>query len=69
MKNNKGVSLVILVVTIVVILILAGVAISTSLGEGGVMEKAVEATQKTKTAAEEEQNAFSGSEEEQDDGK
>ena len=48
MKNNKGITLVALVVTIVVLLILAGVSINLVLGNNGIIAKAKEA--KTKSA-------------------
>ena len=48
MKNNKGITLVALVVTIVVLLILAGVSINLVLGNNGVIAKAQDA--KTKSA-------------------
>jgi len=40
MKNMKGITLIALVITIVVLIILAGVAISLSLGENGIFNKA-----------------------------
>lgn len=42
-KEMKGITLVALVVTIVVLLILAGVSINTVLGEDGIIKKAKEA--------------------------
>ena len=48
MKNNKGITLVALVVTIVVLLILAGVSINLVLGNNGIVKKAQDA--KTKSA-------------------
>ena len=48
MKNNKGITLVALVVTIVVLLILAGVSINAVLGDNGIIAKAKDA--KTKSA-------------------
>ena len=50
MKNNKGITLVALVVTIVVLLILAGVSINMVLGENGIVTKAKDARDKTKQA-------------------
>ena len=56
-KEMKGITLVALVVTIVVLLILAGVSINTVLGEDGIIKKAKEAAEATKRAsAEEEMN-------------
>jgi len=40
MKNMKGITLIALVITIVVLIILAGVAISLSVGENGIFNKA-----------------------------
>ena len=49
MKNNqKGITLIALVVTIIVLLILAGVSIAMLSGEGGILGNAKEATAKTK---------------------
>ena len=43
MKKNKGITLVALVVTIVVLLILAGVSINLVLGNNGIIAKAKDA--------------------------
>ena len=43
MKNQKGITLISLVITIVVLIILAGVAINMTLGENGIFNKAQEA--------------------------
>jgi len=45
MKRNKGITLIALVFTIVILIILAGVAISLSLGENGIFSKAQQAKQ------------------------
>jgi len=45
MKRNRGITLIALVITIVVLIILAGVAISLSLGENGIFNKAKFATE------------------------
>ena len=50
----KGITLVALVVTIVVLLILAGVSINTVLGDDGIIKKAKEETEKTDAAQEKE---------------
>ena len=56
-KTEKGITLVALVVTIVVLLILAGVSINTVLGDDGIIQKAKEKAEATKQAsAEEEMN-------------
>ena len=52
MKNNKGITLVALVVTIVVLLILAGVSINLVLGDNGIIAKAQEAKTKQAEASE-----------------
>ena len=51
MKNNKGITLVALVVTIVVLLILAGVSINLVLGDNGIITKAKEAQRKSAEAS------------------
>ena len=53
-KEMKGITLVALVVTIVVLLILAGVSINSVLGENGIIIKAKEAAEKTAEAQERE---------------
>lgn len=45
---NKGITLIALVITIIVLLILAGVSIATLTGENGILNKATIATEKTK---------------------
>ncbi len=47
MKRNKGITLIALVITIIVLLILAGVAIAMLSGENGILKKAAEAKIKT----------------------
>ena len=54
MKRNKGITLIALVITIIVLLILAGVAISMLSGENGILRKAAEAKTKTEEAQKEE---------------
>ena len=53
-KEMKGITLVALVVTIVVLLILAGVSINSVLGENGIIVKAKEAAETTAAAQEKE---------------
>ena len=48
MKKNKGITLVALVVTIVVLLILAGVSINAVVGDDGIIKKAKESANLTK---------------------
>ena len=52
MKNNKGITLVALVVTIVVLLILAAVSINLVLGNNGIVKKAQDAKTKSAEASE-----------------
>ena len=52
--KNTGITLVALVVTIVVLLILAGVSINLVVGQNGLINRAKEAAQKTKNATESE---------------
>ena len=54
-KENKGITLIALVITVIVLLILAGVTIATLTGENGILTKASEASEKTKQANAEEQ--------------
>ena len=51
MKNNKGITLVALVVTIVVLLILAGVSINLVIGDNGIITKAKQAASATEEAS------------------
>ena len=50
MKGNKGITLVALVVTIVVLLILAGISLNLVLGENGIITRAQDARDKTAQA-------------------
>ena len=50
MKNNKGITLVALVITIIVLLILAGVSISMVSGDDGIISRASSASEKTNEA-------------------
>lgn len=54
MKKNKGITLIALVVTIIVLLILAGITISLLLGENGIITRAREATEAYEEAAKKE---------------
>ncbi len=51
MKRNKGITLIALVITIIVLLILAGVAIAMLSGENGILKKAAESKTKTEEAS------------------
>lgn len=48
LKGNKGITLVALVITIIVLLILAGVSISLVVGDNGIATKASKASKETK---------------------
>ena len=54
LKRNKGITLIALVITVIVLIILAGVAISMLSGDNGLLTKAAEAREKTEQAAYEE---------------
>ena len=53
--NEKGITLIALVITIIVLLILAGVTISTLTGDNGIITRATQAGEETKKATAEEQ--------------
>ena len=55
LKNKKGITLIALVITIIVLLILAGVTIATLTGENGILTRASEASEKTSIGQEIEQ--------------
>ena len=54
-KKNKGITLIALVITIIVLLILAGVTIASLSGDNGIVTRAVEAKENMKKANEKEQ--------------
>ena len=54
-KKNFGITLIALVVTIIVLLILAGISISMLTGQNGILNRAAEAKEKTEDAQTEEQ--------------
>ena len=54
-KQTKGITLIALVITIIVLLILAGITISSLSGENGILTRAKEARDKTEIATIEEQ--------------
>ena len=58
-SNKKGITLVALVVTIIVLLILAGVTITILMGDDGIIRKAQEAAESTNTAVENELQGMS----------
>lgn len=61
-KSNEGITLIALVVTIIVLLILAGISISVLTGQNGILNRAVDAKEKSATAnaKEEAQVALNG---------
>ena len=58
--NNKGITLISLVVTIIVLLILAGITIGTIFNDNGIIKKAQEAANETEDSAQNEQEALNG---------
>ena len=54
LKRNKGITLIALVVTIIVLLILAGISINALSGQNGLLNRAIEAKEKTSIAQTEE---------------
>ena len=54
MKKNNGITLIALVITIIVLLILAGVTIATLTGENGILTRASQASEQTEIAEEKE---------------
>ncbi len=54
---TRGITLIALVITIIVLLILAGVTIATLTGENGVLTKATEAQEETEISTEKEEIA------------
>ena len=49
-KGSKGITLIALVITVIVLLILAGVSIATLTGDNGILTRAQEAKNKTEEA-------------------
>ena len=60
MKNYKGITLIALVVTIVVLLILAGVSIGMLTGENGIIRQAIQAKEQTESAKKQEEIKLEG---------
>ena len=58
MKKQRGITLVALVVTIIVLIILAGVSINLILGENGIINKAAKAKEQMELAQREEEEAL-----------
>ena len=54
-KNNKAITLIALIITIIILLILAGVAISFTIGEDGIFDKSKKGAEKYEMAEAKEQ--------------
>ena len=67
--KNRGITLIALVVTIVVLLILAGISISMLTGQNGILNRAAEAKEKTEISSKEEQRKNLESEQAADEDK
>ena len=65
-KNTKGITLVALVITIIILLILAGITIMALTGDNGLFTRAQQAKNKTIEGQEKEQTAMNGYQEEMD---
>ncbi len=61
-KSNKGITLIALVITIIVLLILAGVTIAALSGDNGILKRATEAKEKTEQAQKDEEKTISNME-------
>lgn len=60
LKQQKGITLVALVITVIVMLILAGVAISLTIGDNGIFKKSSEGAEIYKNAANNEATQLNG---------
>ena len=60
LRRNKGITLIALVVTIIVLLILAGISIAMLTGQNGILNRAAEAKEKTRAAQEDENEKLQG---------
>jgi len=65
-KNNRAVTLVALIITIIILLILAGIIFSSLLGDGGLLRKTSDVGNISKKAGENEENFLRDAEEEID---
>ena len=61
-KNNKGITLVALIVTIIVLLILAGVSIAMLTGNNGILNQVSRAKEETEKAKKDEENILNNNE-------
>ena len=59
-KNKSGITLIALVVTIIVLLILAGISISMLTGQNGILNRASEAKENTEIASKDEDKKMQG---------
>ena len=55
-KEDKGITLIALIITIIVLLILAGISIATLAGDNGILNRAAEAKEKTEEAQRQEES-------------
>ena len=62
MKNTRGITLIALVVSIIVLLILAGITIAALSGDNGILTRAKEAKEKTEQAQKEDKQTVSNME-------
>ena len=62
MKNQKGITLIALVVTIIVLLILASVSITSITRDDGIISKSIDAAEKSETAKKDEDASLGGAE-------
>lgn len=53
-RTERGITLIALIITIIVLLILAGISLSLIMGEGGILKRATDAKEKTEEAEEKE---------------
>ena len=67
-QNNRGITLIALVITIIVLLILAGVSVSTLTGQNGILTQAQNAKQVTEKSAEQEKVQVAASSSRDNDG-
>ena len=50
MKKNEGITMLVLVITVILLLILSGITITILTGENGIIKQAVRAKENTKVA-------------------
>ena len=63
-KNERGITLLALIITVVIMIILAAVTINVTLGDGGLVQQAKTAAEKTQQAAQSEQEQLASLEQE-----